>query len=114
MPNRCYTSTEKLVGTWIDNSDLYEQTITISNLVASTSQAVSHSISADKIFIAGGFTEYTVSNHKYYGMLSTYDTTASTEELRVKVDDTNIVYVAGNDLSGATAYVTVRYTKPQT
>ena len=114
LPNRCYTSTEKLVGTWIDNSDLYEQTITISNLVASTSQAVSHSISADKIFIAGGFTEYTVSNHKYYGMLSTYDTTASTEELRVKVDDTNIVYVAGNDLSGATAYVTVRYTKPQT
>lgn len=114
LPNRCYTSTEKLVGTWIDNSDLYEQTITISNLVAAASQAVPHSISADKIFVVGGFTEYTVSNHKYYGMLSTYDTTASTEELRVRVDDTNIVYMAGNDLSGATAYVTVRYTKPQT
>lgn len=114
LPNCCYTSSEKLVGTWIDNSDLYEQTITISNLVAAASQAVAHSISADKIFVVGGFTEYTVSNHKYYGMLSAYDATASTEELRVRVDDTNIVYMAGNDLSGATAYVTVRYTKPQT
>jgi len=113
LPNRCYTSTEKLVGTWIDNSDLYEQTITISNLVSSASQAVTHSITADKIFVVGGFTEYTVSNHKYYGLLSAYNTTASAEELCVRVDDTNVVYVAGSDLSGATAYITVRYTKPQ-
>ena len=106
-----YSSTETLVGKWIDGSDLYEQTLTLSSLTASTATTVAHSITADKIFIKEGFTEYTVTNVDYTGLISAYKATADTEELCVKIDTTNITYLAGTDLSGATAYITVRYTK---
>ena len=94
-----YSSTETLVGKWIDGSDLYEQTLTLSSLTASTATTVAHSITADKIFIKEGFTEYTVTNVDYTGLISAYKATADTEELCVKIDTTNITYLAGTDLS---------------
>ena len=107
-----YSSAEKQVGTWIDGSALFEQTLTLSSLTASAATTVAHNISADTIFIKEGFTEYTVSNVDYSGMISNYKSTAGDEEFCVKIDSTNITYIAGTDLSNATAYITVRYTKP--
>lgn len=107
-----YAGSEHIVGNWIDGSALYEQTLTLSNLTASSAQTVAHSISVGKIFIHEGFVQYTKSSVTYYGVLSGYHTTANAEELHIKIDGTNITYVAGTDLAGATAYITVRYTKP--
>lgn len=107
-----YSATEQLVGTWLDGSNLYEQTLTLSNLTASAATTVAHSISADKIFILDGFTEYSISSDNFVGIISAYNATAGDEQLCIKIDGTNITYMAGTNLSGATAYITVRYTKP--
>jgi len=107
-----YSSGEKVVGTWADGTTLYEQTLTLSSLSASSSQTVAHGISANIIFIKEGFTSYTSSNVAYSGMISAYDSTAGDEELCIKIDGTNITYLAGTALANATAYITVRYTKP--
>lgn len=112
ISDRGYSSTERLIGTWIDGNDLFEQTITLSSLTASAATTVAHSITADKIFIKEGFTEYTVSSDDFTGIISAYASSASDEQFCVKIDTTNITYIAGTNLSGATAYITVRYTKP--
>ena len=109
-----YSGTERVTGTWKDGKVLYEQTITISNISTGSTQTVSHGITFDKIFIAEGFTEYSISSDTYFGTISAYDTSADNEQFCVKIGESNISYNAGTNLSGGTAYLTVRYTKPST
>jgi len=109
-----YSGTERVAGTWKDGKVLYEQTITISNITTGSTQTVSHGITFDKIFIAEGFTEYSISSDSYFGTISAYNTSADNEQFCVKIGDSSISYNAGTNLSGGTAYLTVRYTKPST
>ena len=107
-----YSNTERVAGTWKDNHVLYEQTITISNITTGSAQDVAHGITADKMFIAEGFTEYSISSDSFFGTISPYAATAGDEQFCVRIGETNIRYIAGTNLAGGTAYLTVRYTKP--
>lgn len=109
-----YSTTEHIVGTWIDDSILYEKTLVINNLASGAYRTVSHGItSPDIIFVKEGFAVYTPSgtNNPTSAILSSYNSSVGAEEFLGAVSYDDFGYRCGADLGGGTAYITIRYTK---
>ena len=104
-----YSTSEQVVGTWIDGSTVYENTITISNTSTAYSE-YTHGISnIDKVWIDNG---YAVSSD---GNISTpvigYTSSPAPDQFAINVTKVKFYYRAGSDVSGGNAYITLRYTK---
>lgn len=108
--NSNYSSTEHVVGTWIDGKPLYERTITTSTTSSSTSASVTYSsigltnlkyiISIDAIVIRPSDT----STHPLYWK-------SSTDYFNIFATTTDLAFQSGNQHGFGDIYCTIRYTK---
>lgn len=107
-----YSTTEKIVGTWIDGSLIYQKTISIGSLATSGEHAVNHNISGMKNVIS---VQGIALNGSGVGIPIPevgFGSSLSIESFkRVVVTSTQVKVTHSNTLSGYTAYVTIKYTK---
>ena len=104
-----YSTTEKVIGKWIDGSDLYEKTIDIGAIEATLSKDVAHGVSIDTLVSAQGIAYFTSS---LWVCIPYVDNDASYQRY-LYVTDTNVrVGGAANAAAVSKCYVTIRYTKP--
>lgn len=107
-----YSTAERKIGKWIDNSDLYEKTIDIGAIEATLSKDVAHGISIGTLVSAQG-SAYNSSTSMWFP-IPYVDNDASYQRY-CYVTDTNVrVGGAANAAAVSSCYVTIRYTKPQT
>lgn len=107
-----YSTTEHVVGTWIDGKTVYEKTINVGTITTNTT--VEHGITnLDRIISYEGFADYAGTSpsvmpiqgiNPFYGFCM------------AGYDSTTIKLVRSNSLSSdyANAFVTIRYTKTST
>ena len=110
-----YSTTEKIVGTWIDGKPLYQKTISCGALPNNTITRLSHGISnLAKVIDIQGRSESTTSSPVIKGINIPYAGDSSTAKNPVEcwVEPTNLVLRTYMDLSNFTnTYVTLKYTK---
>ena len=108
-----YSTTEQVVGTWIDGSTLYEKTINFGTLPNNTTKEVQHNISnVEHIWIAEGWAE-NPTNH-FTNMLSLANTDIA-GQWYFGVNQTIVQSWTGKDRTAYTnCYVVLRYTKSST
>ena len=109
VPAVHYSTDEKVVGTWIDGSTLYEKTI-----IASISEVNSHEYSdndlnnSDMAMIIDGY--YTLTDNFVKVPLNQWESSTYYTRTGFRNDKTIYLYVNGYSVTGNT-YITVRYTK---
>ena len=106
-----YSTSEKIVGTWIDGSLIYQKTISFGALPNATSKNVAHGISnISRIVSIVGYA-YRSSSVKYLP-LPFVSANEVGESINISADNTNISILTGYDRSAFTeSYVTLQYTK---
>ena len=114
-----YSTTEQVVGTWIDGSPVYEKTQYISALPSSIGDWVNypHGISNFDRLISVSATAYKSDVPQQLNIPHVYATGGTptmTGQMAIGVSDTNIAFIVGQDRSSWEAYVTIRYTKTST
>lgn len=103
-----YSTTEHVVGEWIDGSTLYEKTIDISNLPNAASKTVAHGISnLNRVISIDGAAQNTT------GIVLPLPRSSTTAGncVDIYIVGSNIQIADGSDYSGYTGYITLRYTK---
>ena len=110
-PAKHYSTTEQVIGTWIDGSTIYEKTIELENRqIVSGNNTFNLSITnmgavikADVVISNSSKTNYRVLNADDFG---------SSEKLFYKIDTTGQIIITADTLwSNPNIYVTLRYTK---
>ena len=105
-------STEETVsgGTWIDGSTIYKKTINFGALPNAANKAVAHGISnLNCVIRVEAIADYGTGNTKFPIPFSSPAGLESSVALTI--ESSTIGIRTGNDRSGATAYVTIYYTK---
>lgn len=107
-----YSTTEKIVGKWVDNSNVYERTFVITNISDGNSHLVDASFTYDTITLLPSFTPTIISRGLYdtkYGCIITdnrfvrYNMNMS--GLYVNIENYN------GDYGNCDIYLTIRYIK---
>ena len=108
-PMNDYSTTEKVVGTWIDGKPLYQKTIQLGTLPNNTTIDYPHNILDVKSFL---YIEC-VAVHKTTNVTILLNDVTSdrTNASRVVAFQNNIKLSTTNDLSSYDGYATIRYTK---
>jgi len=105
-----YSTTEKIVGTWIDGKPVYQKTIHISSLPNNTTAEYLHNISyLDKVIdIKCIYWNSTQTGFQPFPQISVDD--VSSQDI-VSVTNTAIYIATKTDKSSKSAYITLQYTK---
>ena len=103
-----YSTTEKIVGTWIDGKPLYQKTIDCGALPNNTTKNVAHGIAhLGTVCNFFGF-----SKHQYTNETIKIPNPATENTCGISIDDTNIIIVTNANYSNYTeSYLTIQYTK---
>lgn len=105
----CYSTSERMVGCWIDGKPLYTKTVDFGSLPNNTTKTVSHGVAnVDKIWVAGGFAFQP--NGDFVNQLSLY-VPNSNAGWYIGVNSTNIECYTVIDRSNYSAFVVLYYTK---
>lgn len=108
VPTVHYSTSEQVIGTWIDGKPLYERTLSLGALPNNSIKTVPHNIAnVDLIFVSDSFFQTGAGASSYLNF--TNDSTAGQTE--ILVDRTNVEIWAGSNRTSWNGYVTVRYTK---
>lgn len=101
-----YSTTEKVVGKWIDNRPIYEKTISLGNLPNNSQTQIAHNITnlARIISYEGGAYDGNTETN----MSLPY---TGTNYVAVAVITTNIFVTTNSDRSNLVGYLTLRYVK---
>lgn len=103
-----YSTSERIIGTWIDGKPVYEKTIHYGTLPNTTGKNVAHGISnISKIVSIQGW----ASNGTIFMPLPTNSPLGITYSVALSADGTNISTNTGMDRTAWDAYVILRYTK---
>lgn len=103
-----YSTTEHIVGKWIDGSVLYEKTIDLGALPNATGKNVAHGITnLNKVIEISGAMQ---SGNTAYPLPMVDNTNMSTQVTVLVLGD-NVRIACGTDRSSYYGYVTLRYTK---
>jgi len=105
-----YSTTEKIVGTWIDGKPVYQKTVYCGALPNNTSKNVAHGIS-NLGRVVGETACFGNADNQYIFIDYTTGTTSTTHFGHLIVDSTNIQLKTTNDGTAFTGYVTLQYTK---
>ena len=108
-PNE-YSTTEKIVGTWVDGKPLYQKTINFGALPNTTSKSVNHGVSNPSIKRIFGYTTNgtSVATLPFVGTGSD----SGSNNIAIYATATQIIVEALRDRSAyTTTYVTIQYTK---
>lgn len=112
VSNACdYSTTEKVVGTWIDNKPIYRKVINFGALPNNTTKNVAHNISnLGNVINIGGFI-YNNNDVDFYSIPLQYKGNDSNYNVECLVTATQVRMLANTDRSFYTAYVILDYTK---
>lgn len=103
-----YSTDERVVGKWIDGSDVYEKIINFGKLPNATTKSVAHGITyKEVVFFSGVATS--ASDVRAMPSVST-----STYFITITMSATHINILVAEDFSKYDGYITIRYTKPST
>ena len=105
-----YSTTEKIVGTWIDGSYIYKKTINCGALPNNTTKNVAHGISNLEILIKWELSSSKDSDNMYWPSPYTSSSNINTQ-LQFDLSLTNIMLITHENWSGTNAYITLYYTK---
>jgi hypothetical protein len=112
-----YSTTERVVGKWVDNSDVYERTIlfTLASSSAYTSVTLASIADIDNVWVQTAFAINTSSGVKYTSPLGAYIANPTETDfggfLTYNNGNLNLEYRCGQFLWNGTANVVIRYTK---
>jgi hypothetical protein len=109
-----YSTTEHVVGKWIDGRTLYEKTIDFGRMPNMTTKSVAHGISNLRFVyeIRGVTILESGSPHTTIPLPNVVAESANfSYQSQISVDPTNVNIVTSRDRSEWNAYVTLRYTK---
>lgn len=109
-----YSTSEQIVGTWIDGKPLYEKTVSFTTGNAGTYNRQAHNISnVDKIWVdfSNSFVNISSNDNHIFNGISTFSETVNREEMYVLAVDVGIDYRVGNDMANKPCCITLRYTK---
>lgn len=105
-----YSTTEQLIGKWIDNSNLYEKTVDLGALPNASSKTVSHGISnLNKVISMSGICNNR--NNAGYARPLPFSDPSTPNIIRIDMGGGNIGISTQADWSSYDGYVTIRYTK---
>lgn len=107
-----YSTSETLIGKWIDNKDLYRKVIVINNLPNNTYSNTAHNITnLDKVVNTYGI--MTSNNETLVTPLNMHGTSAlfSSNTVLYRINDTNVVIGTTTDYSSYGANIIIEYTK---
>ena len=103
-----YSTTEKIVGTWVDGKPIYQKTINFGALPNATSKSVAHNISNMKDAVSLKTIIYNSSGPNWFELI---DVNSTGKVRRAIVDRTYVYITTQQDDSVMSAYMTVQYTK---
>lgn len=104
-----YSTSEQVIGTWIDGSTLYEKTIDCGALPNNTTKNVAHGISDMDYAVVISGSAKNPNNGIRIPLPYVY---GNTRCLQTYIDATNIKLISTENMSGYTqSYVTIQYTK---
>lgn len=105
-----YSTTEKIIGTWIDGKYIYQKTINCGAMPNTTRKTVAHGISnLNRVVQLIG-----IIDSDTLGIACNIDFSSSeraTDNAELYIQNTDIVLKTASDLSEYNAYVTIQYTK---
>ena len=103
-----YNTTEKIVGTWVDGSTLYQKTINFGALPNATTKTVSAGVTASKVKSVKGYS----TNGSSLIPLPFVVISDNSKSVGISLDSNGVNINTGTDRSGfTTTYVTIQYTK---
>lgn len=103
-----YSTEEKVVGTWIDGSAIYEKTIYVDSFPNNTSKNLSTPANLDLLIDSFGF----MKNKTQVGYFITLPFAAGgSNDVRIDLNAGVLRAVTFGDWSGYEGYLTIRYTK---
>ena len=103
-----YSTTEKIVGTWIDGKPIYQKTIDLGVLPNATTKSVNHGIlNLDKVISSNGCAK----GSDLQIPLPHVQTTSTTTQVRVDITPTVIEIITEYNFSTYNGYITIQYTK---
>lgn len=103
-----YSTEEKVVGTWIDGSAIYEKTIYVDSFPNNTSKNLSTPANLDLLIDSFGF----MKSKTLVGYFRTLPFAAGgSNDVRVDLNAGVLRAVTFSDWSGYDGYLTIRYTK---
>lgn len=105
-----YSTSEQIVGTWIDGKPLYQKTVVFGALPNTTTKSLGHGISNLGTVVDLYGMAFNSSNNNRLP-LPYVDTNTISSNIHIIVNDTDIKVTTGIDRSALTAYITIKYTK---
>lgn len=107
-----YSTTEKIVGSWVDGKTLYQKTINFGDLPNNSTKNVSHGISGMKMLVNLKGTCVTKASPYSYAQLPYFGKEGSTiYTVEAWADSTYVSIRSSYDTSNMTGYITLQYTK---
>lgn len=106
-----YSTTETVIGKWIDNKPIYRKVINYGNLPNATYNEVLHNISNLGTFTKIEAIAKTAAGYYYPLNMHGTNDMFNNNTVMVRANDTKIQITATTDYSTQTAYVILEYTK---
>ena len=103
-----YSTTEHIIGKWIDGSTLYEKTINYGSMPNNDRVLIDHNIS--NLAAIYEIRAIAVGSGGYFS-IPTANPTAANASVNVEASTTQVGIRTGRDFSSYNAYITLRYTK---
>ena len=105
-----YSTTEKIVGTWIDGSPIWQKTVDFGSLPNATSKSVAHNIS-DIAFITNYY-GITTNGNAFMTLPKSVPSDGNLAGIGIVCNKTQVEITAGTDRSSYTnTYITIQYVK---
>lgn len=104
-----YSTEERLIGTWVDGSGVYQKTVYLGALPNNTSKDVAHNISDSFRLISAFGAAYRSSDGANIPLPMVDMSLANM--VRINITQSKITVVTGSDRSTWTGYVTIQYIK---
>jgi hypothetical protein len=105
---KVFSTTETLIGVWINGKSVYRKVIDVGSLPNNTTKNVPHGITTIEELVDVYGTE---ENGGAWRPLPNSSTLALTANIAVAVDATNVIIATGSDRSLETGFVIIEYTK---
>ena len=111
-PKEVYSTSEKVIGTWIDGKPIYRRVYEIGSMPNATTKNISTGYSADAITVIKiyGFARYNNLANRATVPIPNVSTIAA-EDVKAVISNGNIAITTASDRSAATGYITLEYTK---
>ena len=106
-----YSTTEQVVGIWIDNRPIYRKIVNFGNLPDNTTKVLNHNISNVDYFTKVEATGYGGTNNSYPIPFVPNSNMFSGGSSTIRANRTQIQISTSYDFSSHTAYVILEYVK---